>query len=169
MNKKGFTLIELLAVIVVLAILALLAVPKVVTLLERSRVNSFVVEGNEIIKVAKNAYSSKVLAGDESNSVCFTVDELIQNGYLDKDNGDVRGVIVVEIMQGTSNETTYTYLSNKNYYVKKNSTSDTKIKNGDVKRSKGSSLYNGCNATCEVTLGGISIKCGDTEITTLTP
>ena len=169
MNKKGFTLVELLAVIVVLAILALLALPRVVTLLERSRMNSFTVEGNEIIKAAHNAYGAKALADLDNNRACFTVDQLIDDGYLDKDKGEVRGVVVIEITQNSSNEATYSYLSNKNYYVKKNSSANSKIKNSDVKRTKGSILYNGCTGSCTATSNAASVKCGDNEITTVTP
>ncbi len=81
MNKKGFTLVELLAVIVVLAILILLAMPRVTTMMEKARVNSFVVEANEIMKVAQTAYNDKVFDDDStSGPTCFTVDKIIDGG-----------------------------------------------------------------------------------------
>ena len=40
MKKKGFTLVELLAVIVVLAIIALIAVPRILNVVEKSKIGA---------------------------------------------------------------------------------------------------------------------------------
>ena len=162
MNKKGFTLVELLAVIVVLAILILLAMPRVTSMMENARVNSFVVEANEIMKVAQTAYSDKVF-DDESagGTTCFTVDELITKGYLDKDPGEIRGAIVIDSSTTTS---VYSYLSKQNYYIK-NNTGSSKVAKTDVNKVSGYPLYNDCTTSCTATSGGASVKCSGTEIT----
>ncbi len=170
MNKKGFTLVELLAVIVVLAILALLAIPRVISIMEKSRVSAFTVEANEIIKSAQNAYGSKVLSEEEMNHpVCFTIDQLIKGGYLDKDKDDVKGVIVIDLIHGSdiadTNEVIYTYLSKTDFYIRKNDGIKNKVVNSDVVKSKGAAIYSDCTTTCTATDGGVSVKCGDTEIT----
>lgn len=175
MNKKGFTLVELLAVIIVLAILVLLALPRVMSLMERSRVSSFAVEANEIAKAAQNAYGSKVLTEEEvGHPVCFTVAELVNGGYLDAEKNDVKGAIAIDLVQENNssdhNEIVYTYLSKENYYVKKNGVAgNNKVNNGDVVKSKGSPLFGDCTTTCSATSGGASIMCGDTNIASLTP
>ena len=148
MNKKGFTLVELLAVIIVLAILVLLALPRVMSLMERSRVSSFAVEANEIAKAATNAYGSRVLTEEEvGHPVCFTVAELVNGGYLDAEKNDVSGAIAIDLVPdendlSKTNEIVYTYLSKENYYVKKNGVAGkNKVANSDVVKSKGSSLF----------------------------
>jgi prepilin-type N-terminal cleavage/methylation domain-containing protein len=172
-KKNGFTFIELLAVIVVLAILVLLAMPRVTTMMERARVNSFVVEANEIAKVAQTAYSDKVLDGDPNyngNTVCFTVDQLIKDGYLDKEAGDVRGVIVLDMTTGQNTHDNqikiYTYLSKKNYYIALKEGSNTgKIKGNNVVGFKGDAIYNSCTTTCDATANGASVTCKNGEST----
>ncbi len=162
MNKRGFTLVELLAVIVVLAILVLLAMPRVTSMMEKARVNSFVIEANEIAKVAQTAYNDKVFDGELDNGpTCFTVDQLIDSGYLDKDKGEIRGAIVID-----ANDTTniYSYLSKQNYYVR-NTIGSLKISNTDVVKNDGNPIYNDCTSTCTATAGGASVQCSGTEIT----
>ena len=135
MSNKGFTLVELLAVIVVLAILVLLAMPRVTSMMEKARINSFVVEANEIQKVAQTAYNDAILNGTDKGAMpCFTVDELIDGGYLDKDKGEIMGAIVLEIPAASATSQavkTHMYLSKGGYNVK-NVT--TKAKNSDVKK-----------------------------------
>ena len=40
MNKKGFTLIELLSIIVLLAIIAVIAIPRILNIVEKSRIKT---------------------------------------------------------------------------------------------------------------------------------
>ncbi len=161
MNKKGFTLVELLAVIVVLAILILLAMPRVTTMMEKARVNSFVVEANEIMKVAQTAYNDKVFDDDlTSGPTCFTVDQLIDGGYLDKDKGEIRGAVVIN---ASSTTTVYSYLSKENYYIR-NNTGAAKVLSEDVQKNSGTPIYNDCTSTCTGNANGTSVKCSGTEI-----
>jgi len=148
MKKNGFTLVELLAVIVVLAILVLLAMPRVTTMMENARINSFVVEGNELVKVAQTAFSDKELDNGEplATPACFTVDQLIDEGYLDKTKGEIRGALVVDMVNNEIK--VYPYISKQNYYIKINSTNYGKVVKNKVTTKKGAALYNGCQYQC---------------------
>ena len=161
MNKKGFTLVELLAVIVVLAILILLAMPRVTSMMEKARKNSFAVEANQIIKVAQTAYNDKVFDDDStSGPTCFTVDQLIDGGYLDKDKGEIRGAVVIN---ASSTTTVYSYLSKEDYYIR-NNTGAAKVSSEDVQKNSGTPIYNDCTSTCTGNANGTSVKCSGTEI-----
>ena len=172
MNKRGFTLVELLAVIVVLAIIILLAVPAVTKILDRTRVNAFVVEVNELTKVTRTAYSNALLQGSSGKTtLCYTVDDLIDMGLIDKAKGDVNGAIVIDPTTGSGGNSIriYSYLSNKNYYVKNNGGSSSgNIIASDVRSLKNNtSVFSKCTSTCTATPNAVSVKCGNTEITTL--
>ena len=171
LNRKGFTLVELLAVIVVLAILVLLAMPRVTSMMEKSRVNSFAVEANEIAKLAETAYNDKVLNGVTGlgSTPCFTVDQLISEGYLDKDKGEVQGVIVLEIPDASAADQsvkTHMYLSKDKYFIK-NLTSKAKTNNVSKGANKKYSACSNTSAaiTCTSDAGVTTVKCinGSTE------
>ena len=70
--KRGFTLVELLAVIVILAVLVLMAAPRVLTMMEEARSNSFKTEAGSIIDGAKLAYAQDALDGGMSDG-CFKI------------------------------------------------------------------------------------------------
>lgn len=144
-NNKGFTLIELLAVIVVLAILILLAMPKVTSMMEKARKNSFAVEANEIVKIAQTAYSDGLLNGDSaSGETCFTVDQLITDGFLDKDPGEIKGTITFDVDAGTGKYNTIVKLSKDSYYVEG---TNTKFSGGEVKQ-EGNKVNKYAELTC---------------------
>ena len=160
-NKKGFTLVELLAVIIVLAILVLLAMPRVINMMEKARINSFVVEANEIQKVAQTAYNDGLVNAEAAEvTVCYTVDELIKKGYLDKDEGDIRGVVVLDTVSETHDIKIYSLLSKQGYYIR-NLSGTSKMSKDDVISNDGPLIYNDCTSSCTATAGGTSIKCGD--------
>ena len=170
MNKRGFTLVELLAVIVVLAILVLLAMPRVTSMMEKARVNSFVTEANQIAKVAQNAYNDSMFDDGDSTlpATCFTIDQLIDGGYLDKDKGEIRGAVVLDTNATTKDVKVYTYISKDKYYIKGDIGSKTgKIVNSDVKKNNSGSLFNDCTSTCTATANAVSVMCGETELTNL--
>ncbi len=167
-NKKGFTLVELLAVIIVLAILVLLAMPRVINMMEKARINSFVVEANEIQKVAQTAYNDGLVGGEAAEvTVCYTVDELIKKGYLDKAKGDIRGVVVLDTVSETNDINIYSLLSKQGYYIR-NLSGTSKMSKDDVISNDGTLMYNDCTSSCTATAGGTSIKCGNNEISTRT-
>ncbi len=168
-NKRGFTLVELLVVIIILAIFALLAIPRVIKVVNRARVGSFVVEANSVIKTAKNAYGDSVLSGDEEGPVyCYTVDELIRRGLLHAHIGEISGVIVLDMtdVSDTKDAKLFAYISKDGFYARKlNGKLHTTIKNDDVVIFDGNSLFKDCTASCDATANGASIRCGGSEIT----
>ena len=58
--KKGFTLIELLAVIVLLGIISAIAYPKILDVIENSKISAFNSSKKLIIESAKTKYLSDV-------------------------------------------------------------------------------------------------------------
>ena len=169
LSKKGFTLVELLAVIVVLAILVLLAMPRVTSMMEKARINSFTVEANEIQKVAQTVYNDHLLSGTDDASggiACYTVDALIDGGYLDKDKGEVIGAVVLEI-PSSGNPTVHMYLSKGKYYIK-NLTTKAKSNNVNIGTNNLYSACNAANVTCTASgTNAGTVKCGSTTISSL--
>lgn len=53
MNKKAFTLIELLSVIIILAIILVVAVPKILKVIEDTRISSFISDQKMLVKAAE--------------------------------------------------------------------------------------------------------------------
>lgn len=134
-NKKGFTLIELLAVIVVLAIVTVIATQSILPLMSNAGRDAFASEANMALQSAADAVSLVSLGSadsdhyteivDNSNNVtgyCFTLQNLKDLGFFDKDLGDAstpdyEGTVVVEL--GNTNSYTYKVeMHNEDYYVK---------------------------------------------------
>ncbi|MBR3661580.1 MAG: type II secretion system protein [Bacilli bacterium] len=88
MNKKGFTLIELLAVITILALLAGIAIPNVMTSMNNTRKNSFLLDSKRMI--AKAEYLLAINKADrekvKSQGVTYNFMELNVDGEFDKDS-----------------------------------------------------------------------------------
>lgn len=95
-NKKGFTLVELLAVIVVLAIIILIAMPSVMSAMDKARKNSLVTEIAEIAKIAQTAYADDSM-GTGITSKCYSLQELVDNGYMDKKMKDYSGAVYLSV------------------------------------------------------------------------
>lgn len=81
-KNKGFTLVELLAVIVVLAIVMVIAAVSVGPIIDNARKGAFASSGNSIISAVESAVASDEILG--TTKTCYTVAELIDNGYLRK-------------------------------------------------------------------------------------
>ena len=113
-NKKGFTLIELLAVIVILAVLILLAMPAVLRLMESSRLNAFVIEVESMSKTAETAYAEQSILNGKK-STCMSVNDLVKEGYMNKNLKGYSGVIIV--VPTESKTTIKAYISNGTYVV----------------------------------------------------
>jgi len=101
MNKKGFTLVELLAVIVILGIVATLAYSSVTTIQKNIEEDMFEKKA-DIIEEAAIMYGDDILrttlanktSGEKYNGgycATITVKELVEKGYLDKDNDNTCG------------------------------------------------------------------------------
>lgn len=119
LNKSGFTLVELLAVIVVLAVIMLLAVNAVIPQMNKARKNAFVTEANAFIDAAGTYYQNAMLTGETGITAaggCVDVENLIGE-YIEKDGGDYKGSVKIEIDNAT-NKATYTiWLSNEQYQI----------------------------------------------------
>ena len=90
-NKKGFTLIELLAVVALIALLSLLVVPSVITIVNKNKpqlssaTEKLILTATEMYLDANQTKFIKV-----KNAVyCPTVQDLIDNGFLEKNLIDV--------------------------------------------------------------------------------
>lgn len=93
-NNKGFTLVELLAVIVILAILITIAVPSTISISNRlkknmycSKIDSIEVEAKLYGEDRKDSFTENLVMTDGTYpSRKLTVKDLIEAGYLKKDN-----------------------------------------------------------------------------------
>ncbi len=99
MNKKGFTMIELLAVIVLLASIALIVTPLVTNSVKNGKEKLTEQTKNNIIMAGKNWASDN--KDKLSNNVCVKVDTLVNNGYLDNIDSDLKSNYV-EITKDSS-------------------------------------------------------------------
>ena len=83
MNKKGFTIVELLAVLIVLALILLIAIPKVLNIIETSKMKSFEINANKLVHEALKEYAKDSL---EKKYIIengeFTLNNLKVNGEL---------------------------------------------------------------------------------------
>ena len=82
MKNRAYTLIELLSVVVILAIIGAIAVPKVLETIGISKLTAYNVAKNNIVSSAKIKYLADV---NNSKTTQYTVDDLIEGGYLKKD------------------------------------------------------------------------------------
>lgn len=79
--KKGFTLIELLAVIVILGVISVIAYPRILNVIESSKIRAFDSSKKLIIDSAKTKYLADV---NNSNITEYKVVDLIEDGYIKK-------------------------------------------------------------------------------------
>jgi len=102
MKKNGFTLVELLAVIIILGLLALLIVPKVNSIVKESKVKSYEVSINNLVKslnsiaIDKKAnlvsFNGCIIDFDNDNNTCTDLDysgELPDSGSVSVDSDGV--------------------------------------------------------------------------------
>ena len=77
--RKGFTLIELIAVIIILGIVTSISYPKILDVIEKSRISAFDSAKKNIISAAKNKYIASV---NDSKITEYNVVDLIEDGYV---------------------------------------------------------------------------------------
>ena len=82
MLRRGFTLVELLAVIVILGLILAIAVPRIISLVENSRINAHISNEEMVIRAARN------YIGVNEEKLPFEVGETIEIslGYLQDEN-----------------------------------------------------------------------------------
>ena len=80
-NKKGFTLVELLAVIVILAVILVIAIPRILDVIDSSKLSSFESSARMIISDAEKQYAINKVNGIEEEISCENTSKLNSNEY----------------------------------------------------------------------------------------
>ena len=136
-NSKGFTLIELLAVLILISIVAVISTPKILNVIEQSKVKAYEQSSNSISDAAKFKQNSEIYKNGE-----FTSDYSFAGGnYADKSEklpfkGDTPYSGMLHLNKSGETALAFLFKDNKNYYcVTKNyndkKSSGTKIKTGN--------------------------------------
>lgn len=126
MNKKGFTLVELLAVIVILAIIITIAVPSTIAVSNKIKKKMYNTKVDMIMDAAKmygQDNRSKVNSDENSCNVLVKVSDLINGGYVKKDDVD-NGKVLSPIDNSSMNDLQIClYKKNNRIYAKPNNCS----------------------------------------------
>ena len=80
-NKSGFTLIELLAVIAILAIILVISIPKILDVIETSKINTLKNTVKLIADSAEKKYTENEAFGEEEEITCDSVSKLNKEDY----------------------------------------------------------------------------------------
>ena len=134
-NKKGFTLVELLAVIMILAIVMILGITAVVPLIIRGKKNSLGNEGLAFVDAAKIAHekelypNSKLQLRDKA-SYCFSMNDLKNLGYYDKDDDSYYGSVYIYYDSRNSSYEYMFWISNSNFHISGGLAGDYEVEDG---------------------------------------
>ena len=79
---NGFTLIELLAVIVILAVILVISIPRILDVIEESKVNTFKSTAQLIADSAEKKYVSNKLNNIDEEITCENVTKLSNEDYI---------------------------------------------------------------------------------------
>ena len=137
MKKKGFTLIELLAVLILISIIVVISMPKILNVIEQSKIKAYEQSANGISDAAKFKQNSEISKNGE-----FTSDYSFAGGnYADESEklpfkGDTPYSGMLHLNKNGETALAFTFKDNKKYYcVTKNysdkKSSGTKIRIGD--------------------------------------
>lgn len=113
LNRKGFTLVELLSVIVILSVIVLIATNAVVPMADSAKKQVLAMEANSLVKAAQTLYIQE----NSSSSKCYTYDEIISSGLIEKNDENYTGSISIEVDE-SGNYTYKIWLSNGQYMIK---------------------------------------------------
>ena len=80
-NKNAFTLIELLAVIAILAIILVISIPKILDVIETSKINTLKNTVKLIADSAEKKYTENEAFGEENEITCDSVSKLNKEDY----------------------------------------------------------------------------------------
>ena len=81
MKKSGFTLIELLAVIAILAIILVISIPKILDVIETSKINTLKNAVKLIADSAEKKYTENEAFGEDNEITCESVSKLNKEDY----------------------------------------------------------------------------------------
>ena len=81
MKKSGFTLIELLAVIAILAVILVISIPKILDVIETSKINTLKNTVKLIADSAEKKYTENETFGEENEITCDSVSKLNKEDY----------------------------------------------------------------------------------------
>ena len=81
MKKSGFTLIELLAVIAILAIILVISIPRILDVIETSKINTLKNTVKLIADSAEKKYTENEAFGEENEITCDSVSKLNKEDY----------------------------------------------------------------------------------------
>ena len=137
MKKKGFTLIELLAVLILISIIVVISMPKILNVIEQSKIKAYEQSANGISDAAKFKQNSEFSKNGE-----FTSDYSFAGGnYTDESEklpfkGDTPYSGMLHLNKNGETALAFVFKDNKKYYcVTKNysdkKSSGTKIKTGN--------------------------------------
>ncbi len=95
-KEKGFTLVELLAVIVILGVILAIAVPAIGNVISDSETKADEANIDLFISAARLAHVSGLVQQE------YTVEDLVDAGYLDVKEGEISGTVKVTAATGTT-------------------------------------------------------------------
>ena len=142
-NSKGFTLIELLAVLILISIIVVISMPKILNVIEQSKIKAYEQSANGISDAAKFKQNSEFYENGE-----FTSDYSFAGGdYADKSEklpfkGDTPYSGMLHLNKNGETALAFVFKDNKKYYCV--------TKNYSDKKSSGRKLKDGND--CSITL-----------------
>ena len=112
LDKRGFTLVELLSVIVILSVIVLIATNAVVPMADSAKKQVLAMEAITLVTAAQTLYVQE----NSSSTKCYTYDEIINSGLIEKNDDAYTGSISIEV-DGEGNYTYKIWLSNGQYII----------------------------------------------------
>lgn len=91
-NRSGFTLVELLSVIVILSVVVLIATNAVIPMMGQAKKQVLATEANTILGAAKSMYANDGASG----SKCYSYQDVINSGKIDKTDENYSGSFLIE-------------------------------------------------------------------------
>ena len=73
MNKKGFTLVELLAALVILGLLTAIAAPNVISIVQRTKLNTYVEDGIKLSTLAEYKFKGDTSITRPASGKCIVM------------------------------------------------------------------------------------------------